>query len=369
MRNQGLRLVFILAAVIVAVLACRKDPAPELGGSSDNGPTPIDPKTIFPAQFGMPALPADNPLTIEGVFLGRMLFYDPVLSFDSTVSCASCHFQQNAFADPAKVSTGIFGLKTGRNAPALFNLAYSQVFFWDARQKTLHEQVLEPIQAHNEMGMTLSVLQKKLRYIPRYKEGFQKAFGTQPDIINMAKALEQFMLTMVSKGSKFNRFFPGNFSVLTEEEKRGAFLFNRFREEGGADCSHCHGGPLAQQNNPNAGGIANNGLDMAFADKGFGAISGKSSDLGTFKTVSLLNIAVTAPYMHDGRFTTLEQVIDHYSDSVLFNSPTLHPIMKKHQPEGQRLLTPQQKADLKAFLLTMTDTAFLNNPAFSNPFK
>lgn len=367
--RKGLKYLYLAAAVSIFVLACRKDPVPQIRENNGFTATPIDPKTIFPAQFGMPALPEDNPLTVEGVFLGRMLFYDPVLSFDSTVACASCHFQQNAFADPAKVSTGIFGLKTGRNAPALFNLAYSQVFFWDARQKTLHEQVLEPIQAHNEMGMTLSVLQKKLRSIQRYKDGFNKAFGTEPDIINMAKALEQFMLTLVSKDSKFNKFFPGNFSVLTEEEKRGAFLFNRFREDGGADCSHCHGGPLVQQNNPNAGGIANNGLDMTFTDKGFGAISGKSTDIGTFKTVSLLNIANTAPYFHDGRFSTLEEVIDHYSDNVLFDSPTLHPIMKKHQPQGQRLLTAQEKADLKAFLLTMTDTVFMNNPAYSNPFK
>jgi cytochrome c peroxidase len=362
---------FLYLTLLAGMLftACRKDPKADDKNTSGYQPTLIDPKTIFPASFGIPALPADNPLTVEGVYLGRMLFYDPVLSLDSSISCASCHFQQNAFADPNKVSTGILGLKTSRNAPAIFNLAYQNIFFWDARQKTLHEQVLEPIQAHNEMGMTLSVLQKKLRNLPRYQQGFQKAFQTEPDIINMAKALEQFMLTIVSKDSKFNKFFPGNFSVLTEEEKRGAFLFNRFREDGGADCSHCHGGQLVQQLNPNAGGIANNGLDLVFADKGFGAISGKSPDNGTFKTTSLLNIAVTAPYMHDGRFSTLEQVIDHYSDNVLFNSPTLHPIMKKHEPDGQRLLTVQQKSDLKAFLLTMTDSVFLKNPAYSNPFK
>jgi cytochrome c peroxidase len=353
-----IRLSAILFLSGLFLVSCRKDPKPT-DNKTEFKVTPIDPATIFPAIFGLPSLPADNPLTVEGVYLGRMLFYDPVLSIDSTISCASCHFQNKAFADPAKLSTGVFGLKTGRNAPALFNLAYNKVFFWDARQKTLHEQVLEPIQAHNEMGMTLSVLQAKLRKIDRYKEGFQKAFNAQPDIINMAKAMEQFMLTIISKDSKFNQFFPGKFSILTEEEKRGAFLFNNFVENGGADCSHCHGGQLVQQNNPNAGGIANNGLDMTFADKGFGAISGKSADNGTFKTVSLLNIALTAPYMHDGRFSTLEQVIDHYSDSVLFDSPTLHPIMKKHQPDGQRKLTAQQKSDLKAFLLTMTDNVFL----------
>ena len=218
------------------------------------------------------------------------------------------------------------------------------------------------------MASVLPKLTAKLKSTPLYVEWFSKAFRHEPNLDDMSFALEQFMLTIVSSGSKFNKFFPGNFNVLNEQEKRGAFLFNNFREDGGADCSHCHGGQLVQQNNPNSGGIANNGLDTIFADKGFGAISGKASDIGTFKTVSLLNIALTAPYMHDGRFATLEEVIDHYSDHVQFNSATLHPIMKKHQPDGQLLLTPQQKADLKAFLLTMTDNDFLKNPAYSNPF-
>jgi cytochrome c peroxidase len=358
---------FFVLALAAAISACRKDNNPK--EDSDYKPTPLVTSKIFPSFYPAPNLPADNPLTEEGVYLGRMLFYDPILSFDSTISCASCHFQEHAFADPATVSTGIFGLKTGRNAPALYNMAYSRVFFWDARQRTLREQVFEPIQAHNEMAMTLPVLDAKLKKSALYKTWFKKAFGSEPNVFDLTLAMEQFMLTLVSKDAKFNKFFPGNFNVLTEEEKRGAFLFNNFVENGGADCSHCHGGALVQQNNPNSGGIANNGLDMVFADKGFGAISGKALDMGTFKTPSLLNIAVTGPYMHDGRFSTLEEVIDHYSDSVLFNSPTLHPIMKKHQPDGQRRLTPQQKSDLKAFLLTMTDTVFMNNPAYKNPFK
>lgn len=366
--NKLQYLIYFGLIVGTAITSCRKDPAVP-GNNNGTGPTLINPSDIFPAQFGIPAIPTDNPLTVEGVYLGRLLFYDPILSIDSSISCASCHFQQNAFADPAKLSLGVFGLKTGRNAPSLFNLAYSRVFFWDARQKTLREQVFEPIQAHNEMGMTLPVLQNKLKKNPLYIKWFEKAFGSSPNIFDMSLAMEQFMFSMVSKGSKFNKFFPGNFNILTEEEKRGAFLFNNFVENGGADCSHCHGGQLIQQNNPNSGGIANNGLDMVFKDKGFGAITGKPADMGTFKTPSLLNIAVTAPYMHDGRFATLEQVIDHYSDSVLFDSPTIHPIMKKHQPDGQRNLTAQQKSDLKAFLLTMTDNEYLTNPAYSNPFK
>ncbi len=316
----------------------------------------------------MPALPADNPLTVEGVYLGRLLFYDPILSVDSSISCASCHFQNVAFADPAKLSTGVFNLKTGRNAPALYNLAYSRVFFWDGRQTRLREQVFEPIQAHNEMAMKLPILESKLKRTERYKIWFDKAFHTTPNVMDMSLAMEQFMLTLVSANSKFDDFFPGKFDVLSEEEKRGAFLFNNFIENGGADCSHCHGGILVQQNNPNGGGIANNGLDMTFSDKGFGAITGLAVDMGTFKTPSLRNIALTAPYMHDGRFATLDDVINQYSDSVKFTSPTLHPIMKKHETTGQRKLTAQEKSDLKAYLLTLTDNVFVNNPAYSNPY-
>lgn len=364
-----------LVAAAVAFQACRKDPKLPAAGKPYQV-NYINPAEIFPERYGIPTLPADNPLTREGVYLGRMLFYDPVLSADSTISCASCHFQANAFADPRRFSTGVFGLQTGRNAPPLYNLAYSRVFFWDARQKTLREQALEPIQAHNEMALTLPVLRERLKRIPRYKEWFAKAFNSEPDIFNLALALEQFMMTMVSKDSRFTQFFPGKFSLLTPEEIEGARLFNGLVDvdpvsgklTGGADCFHCHGGILAQQNNPNFGGIANNGLDSIIKDRGFGAISGNAADIGTMKTPSLLNIALTAPYMHDGRFNTLEEVIDHYSDQIKFSSPNLHPQIKVHGPQ-QRLLTPTQKTALKAFLMTMTDTVFIKNPAFANPFK
>lgn len=366
---------FIILVAAVLFNACRKDPSmPE--EKPPYSVTYINPKSIFPEKYGMPALPTDNPLTEEGVYLGRMLFYDPVLSIDSSISCASCHSQEYAFTDPKQYSKGVFGLTTNRNAQPLFNLAYSRVFFWDGRQKTLRELVLEPIQAHNEMAMTLPYLRKRLSSIPRYRDAFRKAFNSEPDIFNMTLAMEQFLLTIVSKDSRFTQMWPGNFNILTQEEKTGLQLFNGLVDEdpvtgalrGGADCFHCHGSVFAQANNPNFGGIANNGLDAVITDKGLGGISGKSTDIGTFKTPSLLNIGLTAPYMHDGRFATLDEVIDHYSDDINFNSPNLNPQIKVHGPK-QRLLTPQEKAALKAFLLTMTDTVFINNPAYKNPFK
>lgn len=366
-----------LGLLVLGLAACQKDPNdPSHKTPSVYTPTPVDPTTIFPVgKFGMPPLPSDNPFTQEGIYLGRMLFYDPILSYDSSISCGSCHKQEYAFAEPKKYSTGIFGLQTGRNSSSLYNLAYSRKFFWDARQSTLREQVFEPIQAHNEMAMTLPLLAKRLARTDRYVEYFDKAFGSEPNVFDMSKALEQFLLTLVSKDSRFNGFFPGKFSLLSDNEKRGALLFNGLVDfdmvtglATGTDCFHCHGGALAQQNNPDMGGIANNGLDGNFTDKGYGAITGNPADRGLFKTPSLLNIAVTGPYMHDGRFATLDEVIDHYSDNVNYLSPTISPMMAAHGNK-QLKLTAQQKADLKAFLLTMTDSAFLTNPAYSNPFK
>jgi cytochrome c peroxidase len=359
--------------MIVSFTSCRKEDDASKNSTSTYVPTPILASDVFPREFGIPALPSDNPLTVEGVYLGRMLFFDPVLSYDSSISCGSCHKQEFAFSDPVPVSSGAFGLKTHRNTPSLFNMAYSKKFFWDLRVNNLRDLVFEPIQAHNEMAMTLPRLEGKLKNIARYKDYFNKAFGHAPNVVDMSKALEQFMLTLVSYQSRFNRFFPGDsIQLMSSSELRGAFLFNglvNFNNgvTNGADCFHCHGGELAQQQNLNMGGFANNGLDVVHTDKGLAAIDNKSTSLGVFKTPSLLNIEKSGPYMHDGRFKTLDEVIDHYSDNVNFNSPNLHPLMDHG---GIHLnLSAQQKADLKAYLLSMTDNKFLTNPAYSNPFK
>lgn len=363
------KFLFLIGAVSIVVISCRKDPKTgDVGGAYN--PTYIKTASLYPSYFPKVSLPANNPLTEEGVYLGRMLFYDPVLSIDSSISCASCHDQKHAFADPRPFSTGVFGLKTGRNAPPLFNLAYNKVFFWDGRQKTLAEQVLEPIQSHVEMAMTLPLLEEKLKNIERYKIWFKKAFNSQPDIFNMAKALEQFQLTLISKDSRFNKFLRGDNTALSVDEVMGFNLYTKLFIPGtqvGGDCFHCHATPLAQTNSLTTGGLANNGLDEIITDKGVGGITGKSTDIGLFKTPSLLNIAVTGPFMHDGRFNTLEEVIDHYSDKVHFNSPNLTPTMDHNKTHINMSAT--EKAQLKALLLSMTDSVFINNPAHSNPFK
>ncbi len=358
----------------VCVIACRKqDPLEQLRGFA---PHYVNPSEIFPTRFGMPDLPKDNPFTEEGIYLGRMLFYDPILSIDSSIACASCHQQKFAFSDPVAKSTGVFGLKTARNSSALFNLAYSQRFFWDGRQKTVRDQLFEPIQAHSEMGMTLPLLRDRLLRSERYRSWFKKSFNESPDLILMAKALEQFLLQIVSKDSKFDEMWPTNFSVFTPQQDSGFRIFNfgvDFSQPPirGADCFHCHSGILAQNNNLSAGGIVNNGLDAVLTDLGLGAITGKSTDQGKFKTPSLRNLEFTGPYMHDGRFATLEEVIDHYSDNIHFNSPNIFPgiVHDKNGVPTHMNLTATQKTALIAFLKTMSDTVLLSNPKYSDPFK
>ena len=213
--------------MVVVLFSCSKEEKVFNNSLTPYSPTPVSTSDIFPMEFGAPNLPKDNPFTEEGIFLGRMLFYDPILSLDSSVSCASCHQQQYAFAEPLDRSFGIFGLRTSRSAMPLFNLAYSQKFFWDARVSSLRQLVFEPIVAHNEMAMSLTRLEERLKRNKKYIEYFNKAFNEEPNLYDMSLAMEQFLLSMVSKDSRFNRFFPGdNVQELNASELRGAFIFN-----------------------------------------------------------------------------------------------------------------------------------------------
>ncbi|MBE2286002.1 MAG: cytochrome C peroxidase [Prosthecobacter sp.] len=306
-------------------------------------------------RFPQVKLPADNPLTEEGVALGRQLFQDTRLSVNGTQSCASCHAQGHAFADERRFSLGAQQQVGRRNAMPLFNLAWHPGFFWDGRAATLREQVLMPIQDKNEMNETLPNVIAKLNAAPEYETAFARAFGT-PGITTdrLAKALEQFLLTFISQESRFDQA-ARKAAELTESEKRGLQLFvtefDPQRGLRGADCFHCHGGTLFTSQP-----FANNGLDLADDDLGRMAVTQNEADRGKFKTPSLRNIARTAPYMHDGRFATLEQVVEHYSNGVR-RSPTLDPNLAKH-PETGIQLNAQEKTDLVAFLKTLTDETF-----------
>lgn len=333
---------------------------PGIESSASSGALGIAPgarpyRLVVPGTFPRPALPMDNPLTEEGVALGRRLFHDPLLSRGERYSCASCHDPGRAFTDAKAVSTGVSGRPGTRSAMPLFNLAWKTSFFWDGRARTLREQVIQPITHPDEMGETMPSVVAKLRRGQgegSYAEGFRRAFGTsEVNAGRIALALEQFLLVQVSGNSRFDRALRGEVE-LTPMEARGFELFRTENDPSrglrGADCFHCHGGSLFQSQR-----FGNNGLSSAFADRGRAGVTGRPSDEGLFAVPSLRNVALTAPYMHDGRLETLEEVVAHYSKGVQ-PSPTLDPNLAKHPRGGLQLDVEDQRA-LVAFLQTLTD--------------
>ena len=313
-------------------------------------------KFTISAFFPRPALPRDNPLTEEGVALGARLFTDPLLSGNHHQSCSSCHRPATAFTDGLAVSPGTDGEAGTRSSMPLLNLAWKSTFFWDGRAATLREQVVQPIENPVEMHSTLPEAVGRLTADPDYPTLFERAFGSReinPD--RLARALEQFLLVQESHQAKFDRVLAGT-AQLTPEEQRGFDLFHTEYDprhgQFGADCFHCHGGPLFQSQN-----FANNGLAPAGGDTGRQAVTHRDGDAGKFAVPSLRNVAVTAPYMHDGRFTTLAEVVAHYAGGVV-RSATLDPNLAKHPPGGLDLSAADQRA-LIAFLETLTDERYL----------
>jgi cytochrome c peroxidase len=314
---------------------------------------------LFKELLIHPVIPSNNPLTEEGVALGKKLFFDKVLSGNGTQSCATCHNPQKAFSVNTKFSKGIDGINGNRNSMPLFNLAWNfdEKFAWDGKDFTLENQALEPVSNPIEMHANWSAVAKRLQNHPEYPTLFNQAFGTTKiDSTLVTKALAQFERTLISGNSKFDRYLLGE-ATLTAAEENG---FNVFMDEAKGDCFHCHG----SNNNPlwTNNQFHNNGLDTEFTDLGLGAVTGDPSDNGKFKSPSLRNLRYTAPYMHDGRFATLEEVINFYSEG-LQASPTIDPLMKKVNQGGVNL-SEKDKADLKAFLLTLSDEDFINNPNF-----
>ncbi len=352
--------ILLVLGVLTILQACKDDPEPYV-------PTPYDLNLTL--DLPQPALPSDNPLTEEGVMLGRMLFYDKALSKGESQACASCHLQESAFVDTDKaLSLGVENLPGTRNSMALFNLAWHyNGFFWDGRAATLREQALLPIQDELEMNESLDNVLQKLSDNPIYPEQFEKAFGDKeinPERIGLA--VEQFLITLISHNSRYDQAVRGEIT-LTESEQRGQELF--FRESNpngvvkGADCFHCHGGSLFTNND-----LMNNGLDSdeEFTDLGFYEVTGNDDDKAKFKVPSLRNVALTAPYMHDGRMSTLEEVLAHYNGGAK-ESSTLDPNMHAIVEDGLDL-SDQDMTDIINFLHTLTDDTFLSNEAFSNPF-
>ena len=316
--------------------------------------------TLFANKLIAPILPTNNPLTEEGVALGKKLFFDKLLSGDNSQACASCHNPRTAFTDNQQFSRGIDGLLGTRNSMPLFNLAWNfdERFTWDGKELSLERQALAPVKNPIEMHANWKTVAEKLQAHPAYPDMFLLAFGdVKIDSLAITKAIAQFERTIISGNSKFDQFLRGE-TTITPQEQKG---FDVFMDEAKGDCFHCHG----SDNNPlwTDNKFHNNGLDATFSDLGLGAVTGDTNDMGKFKSPSIRNLAFTAPYMHDGRFTTLEEVITHYSEG-LQQSATIDPLMKKVNQGGVRL-TPNEKAALKAFLLSLSDDGFINNPAFS----
>jgi len=354
---KRIMVIFLLVAGVLIIKSCKRDVdvAPYI-------PTPYELK--IPAGFPEMVIPEDNPMTVEGIALGRKLFYEEKLSGDNSMACADCHMQQNGFSDPNQFSQGIDGSFGNRQAMALINLGWEKFYFWDGRAATLEQQIFGPVMNPIEMNESWAHAMDELREDPVYRDMFRKAFGTAGvDSVRASKAIAQFLRTLISGNSKFDKVNRGEVS-FTPSESNGYDLFMRDKDEAnliaGGDCFHCHGPILMSKQF-----YSNNGLDAVFADSGLGAVTGNPLEVGKFKIPTLRNIELTGPYMHDGRFTTLDEVINHYSSGLVV-SPTIDPLMK-FAADGGVALSPQEKADIKAFLLTLTDYDFINNPEFKDP--
>jgi cytochrome c peroxidase len=344
-------LAFSLVLLGLALTGCAGDDFNDVK-ASDTVVTGLNQPAGWPApqyDFG------SNKITADGFKLGRKLFYEPMLSRDNTISCGSCHQQFAAFAHSEhKLSHGIDGLFGTRNAPGLFNLAWHPSFMWDGGINHIEVQPFAPITNPVEMDETLPMVLEKLRASSEYVDLFDKAFGTpEIDSQRMFYAMVQFMGSMVSATSKYDWVMrgelPGGFS---EAEFNGLRLFRQH-------CTSCHSEPLFSDFS-----FRNNGLPVSplLQDSGRAHITGAPEDRYKFKVPSLRNVAVTAPYMHDGRFVTLRQVIEHYRSGIA-QTENLDPQFA----DGGIPLNDAQVAEIEAFLLTLTDYEFMQMRAFAEP--
>ena len=367
-------LVVAAAALIAAMLA-----AMTTAGCSKRRPTPT-PLTDFsaPFVFGRFQVPEDNPLTVEAVELGRRLFYDPRLSANGKVSCSTCHIQRLAFTDGRTTGVGASGKPLAFNSMSLVNLMWGpQRFFWNGRAAALEAQVLVPLQHADEMAQDLDRLVAQLIADSQYRKLFESAYG-EVSASAITRALACFERTLISSNSRYDQFLRGELT-LDPREELGRKLFMAHPDVKvslrGANCIDCHSQFLTGGSSAGYDGFSNNGLDdEEHLQSGLQVVTGKPAHRGLFKVPSLRNIALTAPYMHDGRFRTLEEVLDHY-DSGIKKSSTLSAVIveadNKAAAAGAQIslhLTSEEKAAIIAFLNTLTDREFVTADRFSDPF-
>ncbi len=354
----------LLLGVILLLASCKKEDEPAI--------VVIDttPYILNTYDLPLPQIAEDNKLTKTGVALGRRLFYDKLLSLDQSLNCASCHQQQFAFSDTSRFSIGVEGMPGGRQSMAVVNMAWNNnEFFWDGRAHLLRDQVVKPIQDPLELNLAMATLLERLQNHPEYPNFFMAAFGSSTiteELLGLA--LEQFCNSIVSGDSKYDQFLAGTAS-LTESEERGRTLFFAefnpgFPDISGADCAHCHAGKNFENDQ-----YMNNALDADsdMEDLGRALVTENSSDNGKFKVPTLRNVALTAPYMHDGRFQTLEEVVQHYNSDMVMSS-TIDPALIYPLNNGGLQLSDQDVQDIIAFLNTLSDETLVTNPEYASPF-
>lgn len=370
------KLFFAIILSSFCLTRCQTDPAVS-GGKTGIPPTPYT--LIFPPDGMKPVPFPENPITIEGVYLGKKLFYDVRLSENNTQSCGSCHQPDFGFTDKGLAfSKGIDGIVGNRNSMPIFNLAWEKSFFWDGRSPDLEHQSLQPIQNPIEMHSTLPKVIQKLQVDPEYGSLFEKAFGSNEITSQrIAYAISQFERTIISFQSPFDKRFPKTTDVTRfllriaqdtsfkpkDDVERGMLIFFSDTRPNSGHCWHCHGnGPANNLYTDRM--FHNNGLPILGNDTGRMAVTGNPADFAYFKTPSLRNLAFTAPYMHDGRFKSIEEVIEHYTQGVVF-PPQVTKDANLARDFGKPLnLNIQDKKDLKAFLLSLTDSVWYKNSAY-----
>lgn len=333
----------LLFSLSIAVISCKKSPVEDLGNLQD------EPYYLaIPAGFTDPNIPEDNQLTQLRVQLGKKLFFDPSLSRDGSISCGSCHLQEFAFSDGRSLSIGVDGRPGKRNAPVLTNLAWHDRLLADGGVPSIELQVLVPLHDEFEMASNILDLSDQLNQIEEYRNLANAAYDRDIDPFVITRAIAAFERTLISGNSRYDQFIQGNQNALTETERAGMDLFFSDR----TSCSSCHGGFLFADNE-----YHNIGLEEVYADIGRERITLNAEDNGKFKTPTLRNIALSAPYMHDGSIETLEEVLDHFNSGGLD-----HPV--KDERVRNLDLTNEEIQSLISFLGALTDNEFIVNSAF-----
>jgi cytochrome c peroxidase len=376
MKTKTKQLAIAMASAgLLFAAACKRDMAEtELPYTKPNlPPTAFNYNIVSGAGF---TLGVDN----DKATLGRVLFFDKHLSYNNEVACGSCHKQDHSFADETTFSLGFIGDMGSRNTPAIYNLAPTGILFWDARSRNIEDMVLMPIKHRDEMGMAdIAVLEQKLNEIPYYPDLFKNAFGTKKITTErISEALSQFLLSIRADNTKYDKFKRGQGS-LTKEETDGMNLFLTKLH-----CTQCHKDAIVSPYYQPA--AFNIGLDLKYKDQGVAGITNNTWEEGMFKAPQLRNLAYTAPYMHDGRFATLEEVVDHYNSDVV-NHPNLSTVLSEvkgfggwgnnngSQIERNKYgvpvlsLTDKDKKDLVAFLKAMSDEGMITDEKYSDPFN